>query len=69
MGPPGGSDDQESVFNTGAWGSVPGSGRSPGERNGKPTLVFLPGECCDSVTHTHTHTHTQLLEVCGLCVC
>ena len=25
-------------------GSSPGSGRSPGERNGYPTPVFLPGE-------------------------
>ena len=25
-------------------GSIPGSGRSPGEGNGKPTPVFLPGE-------------------------
>ena len=26
------------------WGSIPGSGRSPGKGNGNP-LVFLPGEC------------------------
>ena len=25
-------------------GSIPGSGRSPGERHGNPTPVFLPGE-------------------------
>ena len=25
-------------------GSIPGSGRSPGVGNGKPTPVFLPGE-------------------------
>ena len=25
-------------------GSIPGSGRSPGEGNGNPVLVFLPGE-------------------------
>ena len=25
-------------------GSLPGLGRSPGERNGKPTPVFLPGK-------------------------
>jgi len=25
-------------------GSIPGSGRPPGERNGNPTPVFLPGE-------------------------
>ena len=26
---------------------IPGSGRSPGEGNGKPTLVFLPGHLAD----------------------
>ena len=25
-------------------GSIPGSGRSPRERNGNPLLVFLPGK-------------------------
>ena len=25
-------------------GSMPGLGRSPGEENGQPTQVFLPGE-------------------------
>ena len=28
----------------GAVGSIPGLGRSPGEGNGKPTPVFLPGK-------------------------
>ena len=39
---PGGSDGKASVYNAGDRGSIPGSGRSPGEGNGKP--VFLPGE-------------------------
>ena len=30
--------------NAGDKGSIPGSGRSPGEGNGKPTPVFLPGD-------------------------
>ena len=34
MGFPGGSDGKESACNAGDPGSVPGSGRSPGERNG-----------------------------------
>ena len=38
----GGSDSKESAGNAGDPGSVPGSGRSPGEGNGNP--VFLPGE-------------------------
>ena len=31
---PGGSDGKESVCNAGDLGSIPGSGRSPGKRNG-----------------------------------
>ena len=30
--------------NVGEPGSIPGLGRSPGEGNGHPTPVFLPGE-------------------------
>ena len=41
---PGGSDGKASAYNAGDPGSTPGSGRSPGERNGKPTPVFLPGK-------------------------
>ena len=33
---PRGSDDTESAYNAGDMGSIPGSGRSPGERNGNP---------------------------------
>ena len=33
---PGGSDGKESTRNVGNLGSVPGSGRSPGEENGNP---------------------------------
>ena len=32
----GGSDGKESACNARNLGSIPGSGRSPGERNGKP---------------------------------
>ena len=31
---PGGSDSKASAYNVGDQGSIPGSGRSPGERNG-----------------------------------
>ena len=44
MGLPSGSDGKESSCNAGDPGSIPGSGGSPGERNGLPTPVFLPGE-------------------------
>ena len=36
MGFPGDSDGQESTYSAGDLGSVPGSGRSPGEGNGCP---------------------------------
>ena len=36
MGFPGGSDGKESACNVGDPGSIPRSGRSPGERNGYP---------------------------------
>ena len=36
LGFPGGSNGKESVCNAGAPGSIPGSGRSPGEGNGNP---------------------------------
>ena len=36
MGFPGGSEVKASACNVGDLGSIPGSGRSPGERNGNP---------------------------------
>ena len=36
LGFPGGSDSKESACNTGNLGSIPGSGRSPGEGKGYP---------------------------------
>ena len=33
---PGGSDSKASAYNVGDPGSIPGSGRSPGEGNGNP---------------------------------
>ena len=36
MGFPGGSDGKESACNAGDLGSIPGLGRSPGERHGYP---------------------------------
>ena len=44
MGFPGTSDGRESVCNVGDLVSIPGLRRSPGEGNGLPTPVFLPGE-------------------------
>ena len=36
MGFPGGSEGKVSAYNAGDPGSIPGSGRSPGEGNGNP---------------------------------
>ena len=36
MGIPSGSDGKESAYNAGHPGSIPGSGRPPGEGNGNP---------------------------------
>ena len=44
MGFPGGSDSKESAYSAGDLGLVPGSGRSPGEGNGYPLPVLLPGK-------------------------
>ena len=38
MGFPGGSDGKESACNAGDPGSIPGSGRFPGEGNSNPLL-------------------------------
>ena len=44
---PGGSDGKASACYVGDLGSVPGLGRSPGEGNGNPIPVFLPGKPMD----------------------
>ena len=44
MGFRGGSDSKESAHNEGDPGSIPGSGRFPGDGEWQPTAVFLPGE-------------------------
>ena len=42
---PSGSGGKESAYSAGDPGSVPGSGRCPGEKNGwQPTPVFSPGK-------------------------
>ena len=40
MGFPGDSDGEESACNAGDQGSIPGSGRSPGEGNDNPLQHF-----------------------------
>ena len=40
-GLPGGSDGKASVYNAGDLGSIPGSGRSPGEGNSNPLQYYF----------------------------
>ena len=40
---PGGLDSKASVYNAVDPGSIPGLGRSPGEGNGNPLQLLLPG--------------------------
>ena len=47
MGFPGGSDGKESACNAGDPGSIPGSGRSPGEGNGNPLQYSCLGNLLD----------------------
>ena len=37
---PGGSDGKPSVYNTGDWSSIPGSGRSPAEGNATHSSIL-----------------------------
>ena len=47
MGLPDGSDIKESACDSGDWGSIPGSGRSPGEGNGNPLQYSCLGNSMD----------------------
>ena len=44
---PGGSDGKASAYNVGDLGSISGSGRSPGERNGNPPQYSCLGNPMD----------------------
>ena len=62
---PGGSGGKESVCNAGDLGSVPGSGRSPGEENGNPLQYSCLGNhmdrgACWATVHGVTKSQTQL---------
>ena len=74
LGFPSGSDGKEFACNVRDQGSIPGSGIFPGEGNGNPTLVFLPGEFHGQrslvsyspwshkeldTTERHSYTHTH----------
>ena len=72
QGFPGGSEVKASACNAGDLGSIPGSGRSPGEGNGKPLQYSCPENPMDrgawwatvhgvekSWTRLSTHAATQ----------
>ena len=70
MGLPGGSDGKASVYNAGDLGSIPGSGRFPGEGNGNPQYSCLGhpmdrGACC----HRVAKSWTQLSDFTFLWAC
>ena len=65
MGFPGGSVVKNPPSNAGDVGSIPGSGRSPGERNGDPLQYFCLGNLTDrgawkAKVHGVTKSQTQL---------
>ena len=62
---PGGSDSKESAFSAGDPGSIPGSGRSPGEENGYPLQYSCLENSMDrgawwATVHGVTKSQTQL---------
>ena len=62
---PGGSDYKESAYNAGDQGSIPGSGRSPGEGNGNPLQYSCLENSMDRgawgvTVHGVTKSQTQL---------
>ena len=68
---PGGSDSKVSAYNAGDLGSVPGSGRSPGEGNGKPLRYFclenpMDGGAWEATVHGVAKSRTQLSDFTSL---
>ena len=62
---PGGSEVKESACNAGDLGSIPGSGRSPGEGNGKPLQYSclenpMDGGAWWATVHRVAKSQTQL---------
>ena len=55
---PGGSDGKASAYNAGDLGTIPGSGRSPGEGNGNPLQYSCLENSRDSGTERLSLTHS-----------
>ena len=60
LGFPGGSDHKASAYNAGAPGSIPGSGRSPGERKDTPLQYSGLKNSMDCIVHGVTKSQTWL---------
>ena len=58
---PDGSDGKESDCNAGDWGSIPGSGRSPGKGNNYPLQYSCPENSMDRDTW-QTTGHSDITE-------
>ena len=58
MGFPCGSAGKESACNAGNLGSIPGSGRSPGEEKGYPLQYSDLDNSMDCIVHEVTKTQT-----------
>ena len=68
---PGGSDSKASAYNAGDPGSIPGSGRSPGEGNGTPLQYFclenpMDGGAWQATVHGVTKNWTRLSDLTSL---
>ena len=57
---PGGSDGKESACNAGDLGLIPGSGSSPGERNGYPLQYSGLENSIDCIVHVVAKSWTGL---------
>ena len=57
---PGGSAGKEFVCSVGDLGSIPGLGRTPGERNGYPFQYFAVENSMDCIVHGVENSQTQL---------
>ena len=60
MGFPAGSDGKESACNVGDLGSIPGSGKPPGEGRGYPLQYAGLENSKDCIVHGVTKSQTQL---------
>ena len=60
---PGGSEVKASASNAGDLGSIPGSGRSPGEGNGNPFQTPMDGGAWLATVHGVTKSRTQLSDL------